>query len=329
MRAEWLFLVGLCLVFSVSPCRAESIIVLPVYADARVPAGTTERILQTVTKHLEMQGHTVVQPITAAPLPSSSIEDCNAPACYLKYTNGEASLALVLTLFQDKQGTSAAVLLFQPPSHEYYEGIDLRESPEMELTAVLDRLLAAYEAGPGPWLEVTGSPDHAMVLLDGKIIGLLPFRGRTTRGEHILTVRAANHADTNLTVRLDSFANSVSSQEVDLVPLTHAQSEASSGAGSSSYRPWLAPLAIAAAGLGGATLTSVGIYRWTQRGECDDRECSKRLAWGTGSTALLGSGAALTLAAAIGGGFWWLRERRELRLHAGRRSAVLTLSAEF
>jgi hypothetical protein len=58
--------------------------------------------------------------------------------------------------------------------------------------AVEDALLDARALqllGRGPWLRVRGEPEGAEVLLDGKLVGTVPFRAPIDSGRHTLEVR--------------------------------------------------------------------------------------------------------------------------------------------
>lgn len=335
MRGHFLsqLLVVVALTLAASLGKAESIVIIPMYADRGVPRQTSERVMRAMILHLERVGHEVVLPAAASQRTLTSLpapESCNAPECYAKYTDETRStLGLVLTLFQDKQGTSASIVLFQPPAHEYYEGVELQPDFEPQVAAILDRLLASHRQGPGPWLEVSGEPAQAMLLVDGEVAGLLPYRGRVSKGEHIVTVRANGYRESSVTIRVDSFANTVARQKVALESTAQYSSQPLAVTKDPAHRNWWRWSAILSAGAGAGVLTFQA-RALARSGECSNPSCTKT--WGSGprsNSVLTGGVVLLALGTSIGAGLLWKRMRESASVHADRSGVVLNLRADF
>jgi hypothetical protein len=195
-----------------------------------------------------------------------------------------------------------------------------------------EALRAALEKqrrGPGPWLSIAGTPDNAVVEINGKAVGTIPFLGRVDPGptrvvvrkegyeEHAAKVDVADAADAYQRLRVAlTPKHAVSAAE--LRPLTREQLAAKGedpkaivalpaadermrddasddGSGAPSFHP--ADVVIGSAFvLGGIALAIGPAQTWARDGKCwNPPECTQRVQFDGAQQAQLAGGIALAV----------------------------------
>jgi hypothetical protein len=192
---------------------ALRIAILDPYAEAAVPPALAAELANLTRAALIARGH---EPVLS---PSDNGEQCEDDACYLNHlTKAKADLAIVVSIFQMSGTATVSLVIFQPPEHSYYEAFEVGANTEAKVSTSLNRLFAAIATGPGPWLEVTGTPANATLFIDGQVVGSLPYRGRVLAGHHVLTLRAPLHAEQSFSTLVEGYANALTRRELALQP---------------------------------------------------------------------------------------------------------------
>jgi hypothetical protein len=89
----------------------------------------------------------------------------------------------------------AAVTLTDSSEHHFAGDASVRDGDVRDATTRALLEARAYQLlGPGPWLEVQGTPEGADVLIDGSRVGKVPYRAGIAAGTHQLVVRDAGYA---------------------------------------------------------------------------------------------------------------------------------------
>lgn len=141
------------------------------------------------------------------------------------------------------------------------QSFDARNPVEGELADAIRQAARVahshYRVGPGPFLFVDGTPDAAIVQVDGTVAGSLPFRERIETGTHEIRVSAEGHRPESRTVAIPTDITSTTRLRFDLEP----------AAGEPSVLNWI----LAAAGLGvGLGLLVPPIINLGLNGQCAD-----------------------------------------------------------
>jgi len=208
--------------------------------------------------------------------------------------------------------------------------------------AVKDALLDARALqllGRGPWLRVRGEPEGAEVVLNGKLVGTVPFRAPVESGRHTLEVRSGSHRTHVQTVDVPPSTARQVELDVELMPRPVDREDPASEAGHEADAardrdgesgPIVGPLILG--GLGAAVIVtdialvlSSGCDRRNSLGHCEDGgriDEGRAVAWaGVGAAAVVGA----VLWHVIGSG----SGDRELAFQAGPNGATVTLSGDF
>jgi len=208
--------------------------------------------------------------------------------------------------------------------------------------AVKDALLDARALqllGRGPWLRVRGEPEGAEVVLNGKLVGTVPYRAPVESGRHTLEVRSGSHRAHVQTVDVPPSAARQVELDVELVPRPVDSADPASEAGhegeaardrDDNSGPIVGPLILG--GLGAAVIVtdialvlSSGCERRNSLGHCEEGgqiDEGRAAAWaGVGAAAVVGA----VLWHVIGSG----SGDREVAIQAGPNGAALTLSGDF
>jgi hypothetical protein len=196
--------------------------------------------------------------------------------------------------------------------------------------------------GPGPWIHVRGAPAGASVMLDEKPVGVLPYRGAISPGDHELLVHADGYNAKRQPIVIPLEPTTTARVELELAPndapaaapppaeatpalANDYVSEDPNHAPRDEASAWnyvLGGLAIA----GGVALATIEpAQTFAKDGDCANDACTERYAAG-GETALkIGAGA---LIAAAGVTFMiWQPIRVSAELGADR--AILHGRAHF
>jgi hypothetical protein len=337
--------------------RAERAWILPIAG-----AGS----LKTARAEVEASAATWLQQLGIEPLRARDAVALHAGARSCKSANCAADLlpelglelAVAIAIWDQSSGGDARPSLFvtlvdrhggRYPGEAAIEGSVAQATQAALLQAQGLRLL-----GPGPWLEVVGSPEGAELQIDGKSVGRVPYRGAITAGAHTLALRAPGHRSETRSVNVALAALGVQRVEFRLAPgadasvataharnVQHASAETRADVGKPARSDVVAePRAAARPSpwnyvLGGG-LIAVGISLAIKPvrelaldgncvGERDaEGRCGQRVNFGGGGVAFgVGAGAALLGGAAV---LLWRPLRTEVRVEAGQAGARLHVS---
>jgi hypothetical protein len=207
---------------------------------------------------------------------------CITPECaeeYRKLFDGALALQFFIAS-HERRATSVTVVITENPKAFFkgkapIEGRDVRAAVGVAFEAAR----AKQKEGPGPWLTVSGSPEGAMVYVDGKEYGALPFTKRhIDAGEHRFEVRADSYTSDLRTLTVEGDVEHIAKVQVDLVRLTPvAAGEAGKHRRTRRRSVWDWALGGTLAAVGAVHLIS-GVYQKTRAGDCvdDSSPCSQR-----------------------------------------------------
>ena len=268
--------------------RAESVVVGPGYAEG-LSRHQVELATTALTSALNMQGLTVVQPSGTRDAVLGDLGDIVPPkkgkvACDQACGAGLiASAAAELSAWVNLRRTDAAhsggdtaTVTLQDVAGHRYEGVaELRDGDVRDAaTRALLEARSYQLLGPGPWLNVVGTPEGAEVLVDGQRVGELPYRGVVAVGKHEVVVREAGYVKHRESVDVPDQASRRIERKVALEPspLASAPNAAlgvQDGADlSHTSSAWLAvPVAMGTLGVGLATVLTVRIATGLQCSE--------------------------------------------------------------
>jgi len=316
-----------CLVFAVlmnlvvfrAHAQLGSAVVLPTRGDERMTS-QREVAQQALTEALTAQGYRVVTHADAlAQLPAGaracSAVDC-APSMLRELSLNVAAACAVWLSPDAPEGTVFVTLVDDagsrfPGAHPVNGG-----NLAMATRAALAEARGLQLLGPGPWVRIHGTPASAKVIVDGQVVGALPYRAAMTAGRYLLRVESAGHRSEEQTLDLPLNAGRVVEVEVNLevgedpvverivlagpnpviTPTQPARTERVAQTGD-----YLLGGVIA---LGGVLLMTIDpIHTLAKSGDCADARCRQVYGFSTRSTlqviggaALIGLGAVMTFA---------------------------------
>jgi hypothetical protein len=207
----------------------------------------------------------------------------------------------------------------------YSEGANVESTVAAAISGATTGAYARLRRGPGPWLEVTGSPEGAEIWIDGARAGVVPQRVRVLGGLHHLVVRHPGfeaHDETITVARNhDAWKNvSVALQPVQLANTQGRESIPADGASWLNY-------ALGAASVGVGVWLGVGPLRSAARdGECgreENAQCIGVVRFDAGEAVQLAA-AGLLIAGGVTFALW-----SPLRVRAGRDYALIEARARF
>jgi hypothetical protein len=217
-----------------------------------------------------------------------------------------------LSVFAHSTGASFAVTVYQGAASAFSVGGLVTSDPRSDVRRPLTDLAAQLARGAGPWLRVSGAPLDAAVRIDGALVGVLPYRGRVTPGEHVLAVDHPGRAAHSETLRIPDDAGFELHREVSLAVKTgQPASNATAPVAVERDRQlnWRRVTAAAVGLAAGVALTATGAYWLAQRDECPDeyswdvngeQQCAKQWSAGPKTISYLAIGVPLLLV----GGTW-------------------------
>lgn len=340
----WVY--GACVWGLASPGLAQKVVLGPASADAGGDA-VASVASSALEDALRLQGLTVIRFEEAKrSLPSREGCDEACGARLLRAVSADFSaVARVVTNASTFQ-SRVVVQLLDSESHRYTGEADVRDGDVRDATtrAVLEA--RSYQLlGPGPWLRLDGTPEGAEVLLDGSIVGRLPFRAPIAPGEHDIVVRETGYTRMRQTVSVpddDSrkleikVALEPKSVETPVAAVALLPSAADSGDRVDSDKTWLAaPVAMGVVGVGLAAALTVRLASGVD--SCVDRDeedlCTAKRGVRAGPTV-----AGYTLSALlIGGAITWITlglsrdasQEQATRVTLGVSPNHLTVSGSF
>jgi hypothetical protein len=221
-------------------------------------------------------------------------------------------LAVAIAVWQGEDGPQANVTLIDSLGRKYPGyAIIVGDDAIAAGRAALLEARGLQLLGPGPWIHVRGAPVGASVILDGKPVGVLPYRGSISPGDHELEVRADGYSAKRQPIVIPLEPTTTARIELELPPerpTTHARTdqppplatdyvaEDPARKPTDEASPWnfIVGGLLAAGGVAIATIEP--IQNIAKDGDCANDACTARYTVG-GETALkIGAGALLAAA---------------------------------
>jgi hypothetical protein len=304
-------------VCGVSFAHAETAVLLRPKGDDSLNA-ERQKAHEILAQALQAQGLRVIpQADAAAKLGNSAASDCDSVDCapaLIEAADADVAAALAVWAAGDPPTPSTVFVTLVGRRGDRYPGKARVQNADLA-RATKDALLDARSLqllGPGPWLRVRGKPEGANVILDGKLVGTVPYRATASSGRHTLEVRfegLRSHTQTvdippNATRQIEIEADLAARPGADVSPnaaASAAGAPVSDEATTGGSRPIVGPIILGSAGLvllivDVAYLGSAGCREHDAKGVCLERgEVDKgwAIAWGA-----VGLGA-------IGGALLW------------------------
>jgi hypothetical protein len=298
--------------------KADVFVIAPPHFAGTDGERVSDEIVRAIQNDLVSE-HRVLAPLEVAALVKKEERVwCRGGACAERYREAAAAVAaIVVRVARLGEGagpaTSFQVGIQPSPGIEYTKGALLSDGPLPELAVkALREAFREYRQGPGPWLEVTGSPEGASVFVDDREVGTLPRTLAVPIGSHRVRVGARTFAPMTKVVAFDT-ATDRKRLEFRLEPERFALTPAAE-AGSGDNRAddaksrstlWSDPLFYvgAASLVTGGVLIGVAVPNKIHSGECNGRdpagECDSYRAFGPGPKTMLGIGVPLAAAGLV------------------------------
>jgi hypothetical protein len=300
---------------------AQSVVIGPGFAEGHSPH-QVELATAALTSALGMQGLTVVQPsgtreavlgdlADIIPNPAKAKLACDQACGAGLISAASAELSAWVNLRRADaahSGNDTAAVTMQDAAGQRYEGVaELRDGDVRDATTRAMLEARSYQLlGPGPWLNLVGTPEGAEVLVDGQHVGELPHRGPISPGHHDVVIREAGYVKHRESIDVPDQKSRRIELKVALEPAPLAtapgavalasEENAESARGNSA---WLAaPVAMGMLGVGLAAVLTVRIVTGL---ECSE-PCLEQRTLRAGPTI---GGYALS-AALIGGSITWI-----------------------
>jgi hypothetical protein len=205
--------------------RAESVVLLAPRGDDTIASARTQaqRVLEAA---LRGQGVTVLPARAASPAPGKERGACDALDCaaaLVEAADADLAAAVAVSSAGEPPAPSTVFVTLVDRSGARFPG-RARVDPGVEgdlARAVKDALLDARALqllGPGPWLRIRGEPEGAEVVLNGKLVGTVPYRAPVESGRHTLEVRSGGHRAHVQTVDVPPSAARQVEVDIDLPP---------------------------------------------------------------------------------------------------------------
>lgn len=206
---RWL-LAGLMVLSFTMTARADVFVIAPPYFTGSDGERVSDEIVRAIQRDLGSQ-YRVVGPLEAAALVKKEERVwCRKGACAERYRKAAGAVAAIVVRVDRVGDGSGPATSFQigiqpSPGIEYTKGALLAEGPVGELAVkALREAFHEYRQGPGPWLEVIGAPEGAVVYVDEREVGTLPCTLAVSAGSHRVRVEARTFAPVTKLVSLQS-----------------------------------------------------------------------------------------------------------------------------
>jgi hypothetical protein len=295
--------------------RAERVVLGPASQGDVADNSVRNLAAQALADGLRMQGLTVTE-FEEAKKALPRAERCDE-ACAARLLRAVgADLSAVVQLLGNEQGVlnRAQVNLVDAAGHRFDGAATVRDGDVRDATTRALLEARSYQLlGPGPWLRVTGTPEGAEVLVDGSVVGKLPYRGSIAAGTHRVVVRDGGYGRFEQALDVPAEDDRKLKLQVALEP---APIEAPTAAlelngaaqkqpGSERSHAWLAmPIAMGALGIGLAAVASVRIASGPDR--CVDPDLDGRCTARRGVNIWPTVGAYALSAGLLGAGIVWI-----------------------
>jgi hypothetical protein len=342
-----LMLVALTLLLA-GPARADVAVMVPPHAEQMASSELLDQAMEELTRLLKLQAFDVISAGQAGAAAEAEQQRgifprnydplyCLTPECALEYRKlFDATFAVQLMIaVRAQRAASVTVVLTESPK-AYFDGVAPVEGRDIRsaVRAAFESAREKQEEGAGPWLTVSGTPEGAMVYVDGAEYGKLPFTKRHIEsGVHKFEVRHDDYMVESRTLNIAGKFDHVELVHVALKPLDEPQAHGSAGHRRRHVQrsPWDWALGSAVAAAGAVHL-GAGIYQKRKAGDCAERAsdgvCTESYAssHGTRENLLIGLGAAGVAAGALVVG---LGPIGHLQVRAGADHALLQLKGRF
>jgi len=303
-----------CLCFGSSAiAHADSAAVLPHAGDTRLESARAAAH-RAVIEALREQGF-AVRALTpkATKNPAELQSDCAQVTCAPSVlTANGIDLAVAIAVWNGEDGPQTNVTLIDALGRKYPGyAIVVSDDAAAAGRAALLEARSLHLLGPGPWIHVRGAPVGAAVMLDDKAVGILPYRGAISPGDHQLEVRADGYGAKRQPIVIPLEPTTTARIELELAREGDATAVASSSepapvedyvqddparAAPDQASPWNYVIGGVLAAGGVLLATIEPIQTISKDGDCANDACSERYTVG-GATALK-IGAGVLLAAA-------------------------------
>lgn len=285
---RWVLASCLALFFA-RVAKADILVIAPPHFAGTDGEHVSDEIVRAIQLELSSE-HRVLAPLEAAALVKREERVwCRGGACAERYREAAGAVAaIVVRVSRVGEGVGPATsfqLGIQPaPGIEYTKGALLSEGPLQELAVkALREAFREYRQGPGPWLEVTGSPEGAAIFVDDREVGTLPRTLAVPIGSHRVRVEARTFAPMTKVVSFGSATDRkrlefrLEPERIELMPATGlgggVQADVGGKSPSSLWSdPWF--YVGAASVVTGAALIGLSVPNKVHSGECELRDAS-------------------------------------------------------
>lgn len=303
-----------CLALGAAVARAESAAVLPHAGDTRLEA---ERVAaqRAVVDALREQGFSV-RTLTSKPTknPAELHSDCAQVGCAPGVLSDSGiDLAVAIAVWNGEDGPQTNVTLIDALGRKYPGyAIIVGDDAGAAGRAALLEARGLHLLGPGPWIHVRGAPAGASVMVDEKPVGVLPYRGAISPGDHELEVRADGYNAKRQPIVIPLEPTTTARVELELAPQAapaatptaetaapladdYVQEDPSEAPRdeASAWNFVIGGLAIA----GGVALATIEpVQTFSKDGDCANDACTERYAAGSETALKIGAGALIAAA---------------------------------
>ena len=132
-----------------------------------------------------------------------------------------AEVAVAVAVWYGKDKPQVNVTLVDAAGNRFPDVSPVdEEGADSASRAALVGARALQLLGPGPWVEIQGTPEGANVVIDGQAVGTLPYRAAMSSGDHRLEIRAHGFAAQEYAVQLPLDPTATTRIALALAPAT-------------------------------------------------------------------------------------------------------------
>jgi PEGA domain len=138
-----------------------------------------------------------------------------------------AEVAVAVAVWYGKDKPQVNVTLVDAAGNRFPDVSPVdEEGADSASRAALVGARALQLLGPGPWVEIQGTPEGANVVIDGQAVGTLPYRAAMSSGDHRLEIRAHGFAAQEYAVQLPLDPTATTRIALALAPATNSNAKA-------------------------------------------------------------------------------------------------------
>jgi hypothetical protein len=238
-RSCWALVVALALCTFGASAQAERALLVPASGTPQQKAAR-DAADSSVAAWLKQLGVEIVQAREAARRDPRG-RTCTTASCaaeLLPVLDLDFAVATAIWTHSEAGGpehSSVYVTLIDREGSLYPGEAVIEQSVERATQAALLDAQGLRLLGPGPWIEVDGTPKSATLQIDGRLVGSLPYRGSITAGAHTLALDAPGYQATTRQVEVSLSAAGV--QRIDVaLPIATPQSASAAVSAESNAR---------------------------------------------------------------------------------------------